>query len=108
MNRKRLVAGITFLLSMTDLPTSGAALVDDGPARKLINSQGCKACHALEDDGGTAAPSFVEIRARFSRQEIRQQLVNREHMHGNGRIPDFSNLTDGEIESLVVFIQPTP
>jgi len=108
MNRKRLAAGITFLLSMTALTTGRAALADDGPARKLINSQGCKACHALEDDGGTAALSIEEIRARFSRQEIRQQLVNREHVHGNGRIPDFSHLTDDEIESLVVFIQPTP
>jgi mono/diheme cytochrome c family protein len=108
MNRKRLVAGITFLLSMTALTTGEAALVDDGPARKLINSQGCKACHSLEADGGTAAPGFEEIRASFSRQEIRQQLINREHVHGNGRIPDFSNLTDDEIESLVVFIQPKP
>jgi cytochrome c553 len=100
--------GISILLCLTVLATVSSALTDDGPARKLINSQGCKACHSLEGDGGSAAPSIEEIRAGFSRHEILLQLVNQEHLHGNGRIPDFSNLTDEEIESLVIFIQPRP
>jgi cytochrome c551/c552 len=107
MDRTLLAAGIIFLLSMTLLATGSLAL-DDGHARKLINSQGCKACHSLEKDGGNAAPSFEEMRARLSRREIRLKLVNSDHRHGNGRIPDYSNLNENDIEALVIFIQPQP
>jgi mono/diheme cytochrome c family protein len=107
MDRTFLVVGVIFLLSTT-APVNGSMVQDEGHARKLINSQGCKACHSLENDGGNAAPSFEEMRARLSRQEIRLKLTNPAHRHGNGRIPDFSNLQESEIEALVVFIQPTP
>jgi mono/diheme cytochrome c family protein len=107
MNRTLLAPLIISILSWVVLETHGSAM-DDGPARKLINSQGCKACHALENHGGTAAPSFEQMRNRLSREKIRQQLVNQEHRHGNGRIPDFSNLTENEIEALIVFIRPEP
>jgi mono/diheme cytochrome c family protein len=107
MDRTLLTVGIIFLLCMMVLVNRSMAQ-DDGHARKLINSQGCKACHSLENDGGNAAPSFEEMRARLSRQEIRLKLANPAHRHGNGRIPDFSNLDENEIEALVVFIQPKP
>lgn len=105
MKRTLPATGVTIVLSLTVLVT-GSPAMDDGPARKLINSQGCKACHTLEKHGGTAAPSFEEMRARLSRAEIRLQLVNQEHRHGKGRIADFSNLAADEIEALVAFIKP--
>ena len=107
MARTLLTVGITSLLVLAVLSTSSVAL-DDAEARKLMNSQGCKACHSLEGDGGMAALSFEEIRAKRSRTEIRLQLVNQEHRHGNGKIPDFSHLSDEEIGALVNFIQPEP
>lgn len=96
---------ITFMLGLTSLSAQGAAM-DEAGARKLMNSQGCKSCHSLEGDGGKTAASFEDIRARSSRVEIRRQLVNQAHRHGNGRIPDFSHLSDAEIDALVDFIQP--
>ena len=66
MDRTLLTIGVIFLSALTVLPASSEE-TDDGPARKLINSQGCKACHALEGYGGTAAGSFEEIRANLSR-----------------------------------------
>jgi ubiquinol-cytochrome c reductase cytochrome b subunit len=95
---------ITFILGLTAVNGQGA-FIDEAGARKLMNSQGCKACHSLEGDGGKTAASFEDIRARSSRAEIRSQLVNPAHRHGNGRIPDFSHLSDAEVDALVDFIQ---
>ena len=72
------------------------------PELELVNHNG----YDVLGDGGTAAPSFEEIRAKRSPAEIRLQLVNQGHRHGNGRIPDFSHLSDKEIRALVNFIQP--
>ncbi len=107
MYRSLLIIGTIFLLGLTTLP-AGSEEQYDGQARKLINSQGCKACHALEGDGGTMADSFEKIRTRLSRTEVRLQLVNQERKHGNDKIPDFSHLSEEEITALVNFIQPVP
>ena len=107
MYRSLLTIGIIFLLGLTALPADSEEH-DSRRARKLINSQGCKACHTLEGDGGTMAGSFEEIRASLSRTEIRLQLVNQEQKHGKDTIPDFSHLSEEEIVTLVNFIQPEP
>ena len=107
MHRILLLIGVILLLPLSVLPANSAEQ-DDGPARKLINSQGCKACHTLGGDGGTAAGSFEEMRTKLSRTEIRLQLVNQSQQHANGRIPDFSHLSQEEIDALVNFILPEP
>ena len=104
MFRIFLIIGAITLLTQTVLMRSSHGL-DDGPARKLLNSQGCKACHALEGDGGSLAVSFEGMRADLSGEEIRSQLVNQGGRHGDGAIPDFSHLTDSEREALVDFVQ---
>lgn len=96
-----------FVLTLTILINNSYGL-DDGPARKLINSQGCKACHALEGDGGSLAVSFEEMRAHLTRSETWSQLVNQEQRHGNGAIPDFGHLSDADLEALVEFILTVP
>ena len=100
-----LISGLTLVI-ITCLPIGGLA-EDTGLARKLFNSQGCKACHTLEGDGGKDAGSFEEIRDRLSRAEIRLQLVNPAGTHAKGSIPDFSHLSEAELEALILFIQPT-
>ena len=105
MQQKALILGVVSLLGLALLP-AGSYGQDDGPARKLINSQGCKACHTLEGDGGALAASFEDIRAKLSRAEIRLQLVNQEQKHGNSKIPDFSHLSEQELDALVNFLKP--
>ena len=100
-----LIIGVVSLLGLTVLPASSYDQ-DDGQARKLINSQGCKVCHALEGDGGTLAGSFKNMRANRARAEIRRQLVNQEQKHTKSTIPDFSHLSETEIDVLVNFIRP--
>lgn len=102
--RTSLIVGASSLLALTVLLGNSDGR-DDGPARKLVNSQGCKACHALEGDGGNLAISFENMQANLTHTEIRSQLVNQERKHGNGTIPDFSHLTETELEALVDFIQ---
>ena len=87
---------------------SVAQAKDDALARKLINSQGCKACHALDGDGSTLFISFAAMREKLSRAEIRAKLVNPVHRHGDDKIRDFSHLSHEEIQALVEFIQPNP
>lgn len=99
-----LICGITLII-LASTPCRSAA-DDTALARKLINSQGCKACHALEGDGGKDAESFEEIRARLSWAEIRQKLVNKEEVHANDKMPDFSHLSEAEIKALIYFIKP--
>ena len=107
MSIAKRVFWLLILASIAAFPANSHA-VNDGMARKLINSQGCKACHALEGDGGTLSVSFESMRTRLSRTEIRLQLVNQAGRHGNNAIADFSHLGKTEIDALVVFIQPTP
>jgi mono/diheme cytochrome c family protein len=77
-------------------------------ARKLINTQGCKACHTLAGNGGVIAGSFEAMRDQLTPAQVRSQLVNPERKHGNDKIPDFSHLSEEEIDLLVNFIQPKP
>ncbi len=97
---------LIFLAAMV-LP-DGINAQDDALARKLINSQGCKACHALAGDGGTLSVSFEMMRQNLTQAEIRAKLVNPEKQHGNFKISDFSHLDDTEVNALVEFIQPQP
>ena len=93
------------LVIVTCLPRISMA-DDSALAHKLLNSQGCKACHALKGDGGKEAASFEEIRERLSWAEIRQQLVNPDGAHASGKMRDFSHLSEAEIEALIYLIKP--
>jgi mono/diheme cytochrome c family protein len=106
MRPKLLVIAIAIILNAIFSPFAYA----DGKteAHILINAQGCKACHTLHGNGGDIAGSFEAMRNKLTRAQIRSQLVNPEHKHGNNKIPDFSHLSDREIDVLVNFIQPKP
>ena len=105
MSRTLFMIGGLALIIVTYLPFDSLA-EDTALARKLLNSQGCKACHSLEGDGGKDAESFEEIRNRLSWAEIRLQLVNQERIHAYSKMPDFSHLSDAEIDALIYFIKP--
>lgn len=105
MRRTILKYGI-ILLACLAFSSIASAETDDNPALELINSQGCKACHTLAGDGGVVSESFENMRGKLSAAEVRLQLVNPEKTHGEGTIPDFSHLSEKNIETLVNFIQP--
>jgi hypothetical protein len=106
MPPKLLVTAIAIILNAITSPFAYADSATE--ARNLINSQGCKACHTLDGNGGVIAGSFEAMRNKLTRAQIRSQLVNPGRKHGNDKIPDFSHLSENEIDVLVNFIQPKP
>jgi len=105
MLRTLFMIGGLALIIVTYLPFDSLAK-DTALARRLLNSQGCKACHTFEGDGGRDAGSFEEMRERLSWAEIRLQLINQPGTHADGSMPDFSHLSDEEIDALIYLIKP--
>ena len=101
MSPKLLVIAIALILNAILSPFAYAD--SETEAHKLINAQGCKACHTLDGNGGVTAGSFEAMRDKLTRAQ-----VNPERKHGNDKIPDFSHLSENEIDVLVNFIQPKP
>jgi cytochrome c553 len=73
-------------------------------ARRLLNTQGCKACHRIDDEGASFAPDLSQVGSRLNRAQLRAKLVDPAHRHAAGRTGDFSHLQDAEIEALTLFL----
>ena len=86
------------------LAIAAPAFADEAVARRLLNSQGCKACHPFESQGESLAPDLSKVGSRLKKAEISQRLVSADHRHASGRIADFSHLRSAEIEALVTFL----
>lgn len=96
---------ILLLAGQLVIAPAGFAQVDvDALARRLLNSQGCKACHAFEGTGATRGSALDQVGSRLTREQLRSQLVNPQHRHAAGRIADFSHLQNYEIEALTDFL----
>ena len=106
MHQKLLLIVMAVILVAALCPRAYSA--EETEVLSLINSQGCKACHSLNGKGGIIAGSFEAMRENLTRAQIRSQLVNPKHRHGDDKIPDFSHLSKEEIDILVHFIQPKP
>ncbi|MBW2518919.1 MAG: c-type cytochrome [Deltaproteobacteria bacterium] len=90
----------------------GAWSADDAGeirARKLINAQGCKACHVVDGVGGSLGPNLDLIQPRLTPDETEHKLVNHQRQHADSRVPDFSHLSGDEITILIKFLhRPSP
>ena len=96
---------ILLLAGQLVVAPAGLAQADaEALARRLLNSQGCKACHAFEGTGATRGPDLDKVGSRLTREQLRSQLVSPQHRHAAGRITDFSHLQDHEVEALIDFL----
>lgn len=77
-------------------------------ARRLLNSQGCKACHKFEGHGTSTGAGLEELSRNLDQAALYQALANPERQHGNGIIPDFSHLSANDLEALVSFLHDLP
>ena len=107
---KRLCLTFSILLLTLPVTTAGESLPpeQEALARRLLNSQGCKACHRFEGGTTEVAGGLKELSQGLSRAELSRSLVNADHRHGKDLIPDFSHLQPGEIEALVNFLFNLP
>jgi ubiquinol-cytochrome c reductase cytochrome b subunit len=76
----------------------------EAQARRLLNSQGCKACHRIGEAGATTGPNLEKVGRRLTREQLRAKLANPQRRHANGRIADFSHLQDSELDALALFL----
>ena len=74
-------------------------------ARKLVNSQGCKACHQLDNEGGTYAQSLEEIGRHRTREQMRRLLLNGTAKISDRYMPSYSHLRENEIEALIEYLE---
>ena len=93
---------LTALILFT--PSALAQSDPEALARRLLNSQGCKACHRIEEAGASVGPNLDKVGSRLTREQLRLMLVNPQKHHATGRIADFSHLQDQEIEALTLFL----
>ena len=104
---KRLLLTFSILLLTLPANAAGESLLppeQEALARRLLNSQGCKACHRFEGGTTEVGADLKEISQGLSRTELSRSLVNTDHRHGKDLIPDFSHLQPEEIEALVSFL----
>ncbi|MCM2265879.1 MAG: c-type cytochrome [Desulfuromonadales bacterium] len=96
---------LTSLLFILIPSIAGAAQPDaEALARRLLNSQGCKACHLIEEAGASTGPNLEKVGGRLTREQLRLKLANPQKRHANGRIADFSHLPGNEIDALTLFL----
>ena len=88
-------------------PMAAAATGSEALALRLIDSQGCRACHRINGAGVGASigPELDKVGSRLSREQLRAKLVNPQKRHANGRISDFSLLQAAEIDALVSYLE---
>ena len=102
----RLIPRFLLFASLLCLATQGFAQPDaEALARRLLNSQGCKACHRIEGGGATTGPDLNKVGSRLTREQLRSKLVNPQKRHAAGRITDFSYLQGNEIDALTAFLE---
>jgi mono/diheme cytochrome c family protein len=86
-------------------PLAFALPDDEALARRLLNTQGCKACHQIEGGVATLGPNLEKVGSRLTREQLRSQLVNQQKRHAGGRIADFSHLQENEVAALITFLE---
>ena len=100
-----IVLPLLLVIPLGLVPLAFAQPDDEALARRLLNSQGCKACHRIEGAGATAGPDLDKVGSRLTREQLRSKLVNPQKRHAAGRITDFSYLQGNEIDALTAFLE---
>jgi hypothetical protein len=94
---------LLFVLAFT-VTAAFAQSEEEALARRLLNSQGCKACHRLDGEGGTAAPDLSKIGSRLTREQLHDALISPKKLHARMLIPDFRHLPQNELDALINFL----
>jgi ubiquinol-cytochrome c reductase cytochrome b subunit len=66
----------------------------------IFNSQGCTACHRIDDIGGTTGPDLSRAGFRWSREDIERQLLTPK----DERMPAYDGLTPTQLDELLTYL----
>ena len=99
-----IIRSTLLLLCLVLLGSSPGAAADDATARELINSQGCKGCHRIEQDGGSLGPDLKGVGKRLTREALRRQLLDPQGRQPGSIMPSSGHLTTPEIEALIDYL----
>lgn len=98
-------SALLLVLPVTVFGQNTLAPEQEAVARRLLNSQGCKACHRFEGGATEIGAGLKEVSRGLDGTQLTRSLVNSDGTHGNGLIPDFSHMEPEEIEALVSFLK---
>jgi mono/diheme cytochrome c family protein len=97
-----------FCILLLTIPLAFAAGADPPSfpeARKLVNTQGCKACHRLDNEGGDYARPLGKMSRRQHRDRLQEMLVQGTTTDDGRYMPSYSYLQKKEIEMLVNYLK---
>ncbi|MFO7577964.1 MAG: hypothetical protein R6W66_09585 [Pelovirga sp.] len=94
----------TALLPLTALLCFAPAVADDGvtdadaPARRLIETLGCRGCHQIKGYGGSLAADLTAVGSRLTATEIMSILSAHTVTRTGHFMPTYTTLTPEELE----------
>jgi ubiquinol-cytochrome c reductase cytochrome b subunit len=103
MNMRMLLC-TALLLPLTALWFFTAAVADDevaaadAPARRLIETLGCRGCHQIKGYGGSLAADLTAVGSRLTASEIMSILSDHTVTRTGHFMPTYSTLTPEELE----------
>jgi ubiquinol-cytochrome c reductase cytochrome b subunit len=68
---------------------------------KVYNSQGCAACHKIHDIGGTTGPDLSRAGFRWSREDMKKQLLTPK----DEKMPAYDGLTPEQLDALLTYLE---
>ena len=100
----RLLLCSALLLPLTALLCFVPAVADDevaaaaGPARRLIETLGCRGCHQIQGYGGSLAADLTAVGSRLTATEIMSILSSHTVTRTGHFMPSYTTLTPEELE----------
>jgi|GEM_PF-4522223 len=91
---------LTILVTIIQIGSAVAGNPDE-----LMLVQGCRACHVIGVGGGSLGPSLNGIGQRLNPHQLRLRLVTPKQLNPSTEMPDFSHLTEQDIEQLIRTLQ---
>lgn len=100
----------TVAFGSTSVLAAGSSAADEGKELAFSRKKGnCLACHAIEggDLPGNVAPPLVAIKARFTKEKLRDQIWDATVANSETPMPPFGRhkiLSSAEIDKIVEFV----
>ena len=86
------------------IASANTSYADDAAAMNLIQIQGCKGCHRLNEEGGILGPALDGVGNRLTYEQIKQKILYPEKQKPASLMPDYRHLTPIELDQLIDYL----